>query len=120
MPGLELQVTLGQTGGDDAPLAVAVPAGGAAMPAPAVNGTEEATPAPAPAVAPTSGEATVPGVGNAEAPQSGEGAVVTGFEPTEDQMASFIQVTGAVRSVARGELPSCFVPQPPCRALLAQ
>lgn len=30
--------------------------------------------------------------------------VVPGFEPTEDQISSFIQITGAVRSVARGEL----------------
>ena len=92
MPGLELQVTLGQGTGDEPPLAVAVPAG--------------ATPAPAPAVAPGSGAG---GVDNAAgAAQSEAGAVaVPGFEPTDEQMASFTQVTGAVRSVARGELLSC-------------
>jgi hypothetical protein len=30
---------------------------------------------------------------------------VPGFEPTEEQIASFIQITGAVQSVARGAFP---------------
>ena len=101
MPGLELQVTLGQGTGDEPPLAVAVPAG--------------ATAAPAPAVAVESG---VGEAGNAAAAtQSEPGAVaVPGFEPTEEQMASFTQVTGAVRSVARGELLSFSAPHLACVA----
>ena len=48
---------------------------------------------PAPAPAPAAGAA---------AAGAGENAV-PGFEPTEEQMAQFIQVTGAVRSVATGK-----------------
>ena len=37
MPGLELQVTLGQSTGDEPPLAVPAPAGGAAALPPAIH-----------------------------------------------------------------------------------
>ena len=88
MPGLELQVTLGQGNGDEPPLAEPVPTDGAAAAAATtavVGGAAVAEPAPAPA-----------------AGEAGAGGAVPGFEPTEDQIASFIQITGAVRSVARG------------------
>ena len=116
MPGLELQVSLGQNIDDEPPLATAAPAGGVVASVPASNGVGVATPAPAPAIGPTDGggNATV-GAGSAvpaSAPGGvgdGSAATVPGFEPTEEQMVSFIQVTGAVRSVARGEKRPCRV-----------
>lgn len=72
-----MQVTLGQSSGDEPPLAE-MAGGGSAAPQPA--------PAPAPAAGGSDG-----------------GNVVPGFEPTDEQMAQFRQVTGAVESVSRGK-----------------